>query len=116
MCTGVIVPVWNTALHNCGSGRLDVMFGRVVSRNYMRPCASCCTWNTCGSCELTFCETCHQGNTCEVIFRIYLHAGACVKKNIIMLECWMPCRLIPLVKADRAHGVQVMLRPLIRSQ
>ena len=37
-----------------------------------------------------------------------------MKMDIIILECSMPCRLIQLVKVDRAHGVQVMLRLLIR--
>ena len=47
-------------------------------------CASLCV-HKCDSCELTFCETCHHGHTCSVIFCIYLHARACVKKKILIL-------------------------------
>ena len=36
-----------------------------------------------------------------------------MKKNIIMLECWMPCRLIQLVKADgEGHVPKLCCDPL----
>ena len=37
-----------------------------------------------------------------------------MKTDIIIFECRLPCGLIQPMKADRAHGIQVMLGVFIR--